>query len=441
MEYYLYGARYSMSARLQLKSHLLPGIVIALFIAQLIDPSRVWTVLLVGLGGVWLVTFIWVRELSRHLRFLRELRFGWVQVGDALEERFTLENKSAFPATWVEIVDRSNLPGYNASVATGVDAHSMNQWRRRGVCTRRGVYSLGDTQVQTGDPFGIYTVTFEDPARATLMVMPPIVPLPALKIAPGGFSSDGRLIPHALEDTVNASSLRDYFPGDGKRLIHWKATAHHGKLVVRQFDGAPGSDWWILLDLQEAVQVGTGEDGTGERGVIMAASLADQGLRANLAVGLVVNEQNLGCLPPRRSLGQRWEILHALALASPGGTPLKDVLKHIRSNLSHNSRLLIVSSNIETDWLQELNSLRRSGVAPTILSLDPGSFGGLEDNHALMNVLGKMGIPCFDIRREMLDRPEATPGTRGRWEWHISGTGRAISVHPADDRAWKRLSG
>jgi uncharacterized protein (DUF58 family) len=440
MEYYLWGARISMSSRLQLKSHLLPGIVIALFIMQLINPSRVWTVLLVGLGGVWIISFIWARELSRHFTFLREIRYGWVQVGDVLEERFTLENKSIFPATWLEIEDHSNLPGYNASIATGVAGHGSNQWRKRGACTRRGLYFLGDTLVHTGDPFGIYTVAFKDSARASLMVLPPIVPLPTLEIVPGGFSGDGRLIPHALEDTINASSIREYFGGDSKRLIHWKATAHHGKLFVRLFDGAPGSDWWILLDLQDATQVGKGEDSTEEHGVILAASLADRCLRANLGVGLVVNGQRLDWLPPHRGTGHKWEILHMLALASRGETPLRDVLKHIRSNLSHNSRLLIITPNIEINWLQELLSLRRSGITPTIFSLNPRSFGGRRDSHALITALENMGVAYFDIPREMLDRPEATPGTRGRWEWRISATGRAIPVHSADDRAWKRLS-
>jgi uncharacterized protein (DUF58 family) len=430
-----------MSSRLQLKSYLLPGIVIALFIMQLLNPSRVWTVLLVGLGGVWLISFLWVRELSRHFSFLRELRYGWVQVGDVLEERFTLDNQGMFPATWVEIEDHSNLPGYNASIATGVDGYSSNQWRKSGACTRRGLYFLGDTLVHTGDPFGIYTVTFKDSARASLMVMPPIVPLPTLEIVSGGYSGNGRVIPHAPEVTVNASSIREYSPGDSKRLIHWKATAHHGKIFVHLFDGDPGSDWWILLDLQNAVQIGKGEDSTEEHGVILAASLADRGLRGNLGVGLVVNGKSLDWLPPHRSTGYKWEILRRLALASRGETLLGDVLKHIRSDLSRNSRLLIITPNTEINWLQELLSLRRSGIAPTVLSLNPRSFGGSVDNQGLLTALRKMGVACFDIPREMLDRPEAAPGTRGRWEWRVSPTGRAIPVHSPDDRSWRRISG
>ncbi len=173
-----------MKSTLRLNTRLLPLLVIALVIMQLIDPSRVWMMLLVGLGGLWLISFIWARNLTKHLTILREMRYGWMQVGDVLEERFTLKNTGWLPATWVEITDHSSLPDYDASVATGVDGSSKNQWRKKGTCSRRGLYQLGNTSLHTGDPFGIYSVTIIDPAKATLIVMPPVVPLPHLEIIP-----------------------------------------------------------------------------------------------------------------------------------------------------------------------------------------------------------------------------------------------------------------
>jgi uncharacterized protein (DUF58 family) len=429
-----------MSSRYRLNGYLLPVLVVALLCMQLIDPSRVWTVLLVGLGGLWLVTFLWARALSRHIRLVREMRYGWVQVGDALEERFTVKNGGIFPATWLEIEDRSTLPGYDASLATGVGGMDDNHWLRKGTCSRRGLYWLGDTLVHTGDPFGIYTVTIRDPARASLMVMPPIVPLPPLDILPGGYGGEGRPLPHAPEDTIDASSVREYVQGDSARLIHWKTTARLEKPFVRLFDGAPASDWWILLDLHEKVQVGQGQDSTEELGVILAASLANHGLRENLGVGLVVNGGQLGWLPPRSGAGQGWEMLRVLALASRGDTPLIEVLEHTRPVLGKNSSMLVITPSVETNWLESLPRLRWRGITPTVLSLNPRSFGAGRDNRGLLAALEKMGVPHYDIPREILDRPEAAPGTRGQWEWRISPTGRAIPVRSPEDSDWRRLS-
>jgi len=428
-----------MKSTLRLNARLLPPLVIALVIMQLVDPSRIWKSLLVGLGGLWLISFVWACNLSKNLHILREMRYGWVQVGDLLEERFTLKNTGVLPATWVEIEDRSTLPGYDASLATGVDASGVNQWRRNGVCERRGLYQLGNTSLHTGDPFGIYSVTITDPAKATLMVMPPVVPLPDLEIAPGGYSGEGRPIPNAPERTVGASSVREYLPGDSLRLVHWKTTARLAKPYVRLFDGTPAGNWWILLDLQAASQVGSGGDSTEELGVILAASLADRGLRANRGVGLILNGKRLDWLPPHTGSGQRWEILRRLALVSPGEAPLRDVLESIPPDLGFNASLLIITPTRNTDWFITLPHLARRGIRPTVLLFDLGSFDRQQDNSMLAFELNKVHVPCHVLTRELFDRPEARPGTRGGWEWRVSPLGRAIPVRAPKDHTWKRL--
>ena len=99
-----------MNSKLWLSTRLLPLLVIVLLIMQLIDPSRVWMVLLIGLGGLWLISFVWARSLAENLTIIREMRYGWVQVGDRLEEAFTLTNRSWLPVLWAEVVDHSDLP-------------------------------------------------------------------------------------------------------------------------------------------------------------------------------------------------------------------------------------------------------------------------------------------------------------------------------------------
>lgn len=429
-----------MKAHLRLNTRLLPVLVIASLIMQLVDPSRVWTVLVVGLGGLWLISFLWAWSLYRNLTLLREMRYGWMQVGDALEERFTLKNKGWLPATWVEIEDHSSLPGYDASLATGVDGSGTNQWRKKGTCDRRGLYQLGDTSLHSGDPFGIYAVTLTDPAKATLIVMPPVVPLPAFEIIPGGYSGEGRPIPDAPERTVDASSVREYVPGDSLRLVHWKTTARRDKPFVRLFDGTPATDWWILLDLQSAVQAGSGGDSTEEHGVILAASLADRGLRAHRGVGLIGNGSRLDWLPPRPGSGQLWEILRTLALVAPGKTPLAEVLERARPNLGQNASLLIITATSSMDWFVTIPMLRRRGIRPTVLLLDIQSFDNTRDNRRVAAELRKIHVACHVLPREMFERPEAHPGTRGQWEWRVSPLGKAIPVHAPGDRSWRRLA-
>ncbi len=199
------------------RTRLLPILLGILLLLQLLDPYRGWVVVLISLGGAWLIGFAWARALARGLSLKREMRYGWAQVGDRLEERFTLTNQSWLPGIWVEIVDKSTLPGYEASLVTGVGGEGTNSWRTHGICSQRGLFTLGPTSMRTGDPFGFFSVEIDEPATVGLMVLPPVIPLPFIEIAPGGQSAEG----HQLDACPGKDSQRLISPA----LPAWRQPA------------------------------------------------------------------------------------------------------------------------------------------------------------------------------------------------------------------------
>lgn len=430
----------ALQSSLRLRSRLLPVLVVVLLVMQLLSPYRGWSTLLAGLGGAWLISYLWARSLHRNLRLVREKRFGWAQVGDRLEERFTLKNDSQLPGLWVEIEDHSTLPGYRPGRVTGVGARSLNRWRTQAACEQRGVFTLGPTTLRTADPLGLYTVEIHDPSRADLMVMPPVVPLPHIEIAPGGQAGEGRPRPDAPERTQAAASVRPYVHGDSLRWVHWRTTARRDQFYVRLFDSTPSSDWWIFLDLDQKVQAGEGRAGTEEHSVILAASLADRGLRQGRRVGLVAFSDRLVWIPPQEGSEHRWVILRALATMTAGERSLGELLEHSRHSIRQRASLILVTPNVQGDWLEALLPLAWRGSVPTVLLFDPLTFGGRIDNRAMLAALRESGITGYSIGREMLDRPEALPGRAGRWEWRVSPTGRAVAVRRPHDMDWKVLS-
>jgi hypothetical protein len=102
---------------------------------------------------------------------------------------------------------------------------------------------------------------------------------------------------------------------------------------------------------------------------------------------------------------------------------------------------LLITPSIESDWLSPLASLTWRGIIPTVLLLDPVSFGGTGSVKGITQALGEMGITRHVIDRGMLDRPEARPGHRGQWEWRVTTAGRVIPVHLPGDTSWRKLSG
>ena len=415
-----------MKAQIRLQQTAIPLIVAFLIGLQLMEPSRIWTILLGSIGGALLVAYLWALSLSRSLQLRREARFGWEQVGSQIEERFTLSNQSLFPAPWVNLKDQSTLPGYNIDETFRIGSGSFTQWNTNGICTQRGLYYLGGAILETSDPFGIFQVTIYDPYRTSLVVLPQIIDMPSLHISESGFYGEGRPQRNAQRQSVSTAHVREHQYGDDVKLIHWPTTARMNKVFVRQLESEPEEDWWILLDLDYHAMIGDGWDSTEEQSVILAASLADIGLRAHKSVGLISNGNELAWLPPQKGDGQRWEILYALALAKPGNLDLASLLERSRNTLGQYRSLIIITASQRLDWLKTTHSLRTKRIIPTVFMLDPITFGGQQSAQGSAFTLQERGITCHVISRDFLRHPEPQIGEHTDWKWRSTSSGHIV---------------
>jgi uncharacterized protein (DUF58 family) len=427
-------------AKIHIHSRLWPILTILLLLLQLLWPSHAWSTLLIIMAGSWLLAFLWTFLLARNVFMDRKMRYGWAQVGDRLEERFTIINESSLPGLWLEVDDHSNLPGYTPGRVTSIGGNQTMEWKTEGTCTRRGLFNLGPATVRSGDPLGLCSLELEHPSTTILLVLPPVLPLPAIEIAAGGRAGEGRR-PRlsALETTVSVETVREYVPGDPLKAIHWPTSARRNELYVRQFEHMPSSDWWIFLDLEARVQVGSGFESTEEHGIILAASLAHRGLREGHPVGLVMSSPDLTWISPQQSSGHSMSILRALALAQPGKRPLSDLLEQAQKSVRHGASLIIITPNVQADWAAGMLQLVKIGFTPTVLLLDPLSFGGTESTSAAVALLNDFGIAHNVIQSDLLNRPEAHPGQQGKWEWRVLGRGKAVAVRKPVDTGWRTL--
>jgi len=201
----------------------------------------------------------------------------------------------------------------------------------------------------------------------------------------------------------------------------------------------PSGDWWIFLDLDKRVQIGQGFDSTAEHSIILAASLADRGLKLGRAVGLVTHGQELAWLPPQNGDNQRQEILRALAVTQSGSRSLIELLTRSRPALSETTSLIIITAAVDGVWVEALLPLLQRGAIATILLLDPVSFGGQAEVAGTQALLTDLGVTHYLITRDLLDQPEARPGQRGQWKWRVTLTGRAVPIRRPRSLAWREL--
>ncbi len=337
----------------------------------------------------------------------------------------------------MEIDDHSDMREYNISSVTEIRGRRSQNWHTQGTCNNRGLYTLGPVTLTAGDPFGIFKVTVDYEESVNMMVAPPVVSLPEIEIASGGRVGQGRSIVKSLVQTVTSAGVREYAPGDSLRWLHWPTTARIGKPFVRIFDDEPASDWRILLDLDERVQVGEGSMSTEEHGIILAASLVNRGLESGKPVGLVAQGEDLIWHQPDIGDAHLWSILRSLAKVRPGNLSLTHMLERIRTSLGPRTSLIIITANLSLEWLDAIELLRRNGIVPTVLLLEPVSFGGKGDVEIIRRQLLKLGIAHNIIKSDLLDISE--PEQEDELGWLIAHNRRPNQAVDKWGALWKKI--
>jgi uncharacterized protein (DUF58 family) len=139
--------------------------------------------------------------------------------------------------------------------------------------TGRGRHLIGPLTLRMTDPFGMCEITRSFSASTPVIVPPRTWPLD-LPPAAEGFGGDrirGRsLISFGQDD----ATVREYRDGDDIRRLHWRSTARHGQLMVRQEDRPREPHGTLLLDSRPGAHHGTGPDSSFEWAVSAVASAA-----------------------------------------------------------------------------------------------------------------------------------------------------------------------
>lgn len=196
---------------------------------------------------------------------------------------------------------------------------------------RRGLYAIGPFVAEHEDPFGMAVSTLAVGRPERLVVVPSVSSLtdggPTLADGDG----EAQLVQRKVAGNDDDLTTREYRRGDALRRVHWRASARHGELMVRQEEHRSHPDARILVDTRRHGYPDAARD-TGmswsadwasndfEWVVRMVASL---GLHLESAGFRVTVEES--ARPQIEGMGDRWEGRRAEGfLTSLAGVQLLD---------------------------------------------------------------------------------------------------------------------
>jgi uncharacterized protein (DUF58 family) len=300
-------------------------------------------------------------------------------VGDDISVRVTIRNAKRFPLPILRLLVRfpegllperdlepTALRGHRRRLS--MDGRSEVTLKLPVVASARGEYFLEDADVEVSDPFDLAPVRREIAVERPLLVMPSPTAGAPLRIARrlpfGSPAAAARL----FEDREHFAGVRDYEPGDPFHHVHWRLSAHAGRLQTKRYEPTRSAEVLFAVDVSVAEPYWYGVDPqVAEEAIGWASYLARQAIHAGWVTGLIANthlRKGRGPLrvAPSTSVGAESAVFTALArMPNQPTSDLAPVVREYGRRLVRRTTIVVVSPRPGPALRHEMAVLRRRG--------------------------------------------------------------------------------
>ena len=366
----------------------------ALFVAAIASEIELLSylsyLLLFAGAAMWAVARLTMEGLSVK----RAVGQAYAHLGDTIELTYELRNDHALGKLWLEVFEQSNWPEHLPGRVLSIGGKKTRKWKVLVKAARRGRFHLGPIVMRSGDPFGLFGTEVRVPEEALLLVYPRVAPLPYWTL-PGSFLEGSVLTgQRSLQSTSMVMGIREYRPGDALNRIHWRSSARHRDLQVKEFELDKTADLWIYLDLERHWHRGEGEDSTEERCITVAASVVQKALtREHRNVGLVTSGTRAEVMHPDRGTKQYGKLMQYLAEMQVAGTrSLAETIVETLPRLRRGASVLLITPSLDPAWVRPASTLRESSISTQAVVVAPPFEADDRDRARRNAILGELAV-------------------------------------------------
>lgn len=210
-----------------------------------------------------------------------------VHAGDTLPLGLTLRNLTPTEKSLLQVQDQPP-PGLGTTVATAMadsvappletgqsktittlPASGTQTWNYAVETQRRGIYHWQWVYLRTATPFGLFWCRRRRRATARAIVYPVVLNLAQCPLIDQVGQASQQSLANQPSHEGTTRSLRPYRWGDSMRLVHWRTSARHNELRVRNLEGMAGGQP-LVIGLDSSAAWDTDQF---EQAVIAAATL------------------------------------------------------------------------------------------------------------------------------------------------------------------------
>jgi uncharacterized protein (DUF58 family) len=396
-----------------------------------------------ALLALLLVSFLWSRLSLSGLSLARSVTPPRLQVGEEFLDTISVRNDSHASKLWVELIDRSNIPGHEGSRVISPRRKRTERWSLRFIAVKRGVFQLGPIEMRAGDPLAIFSRLRRFEVKGEIMVVPPLYDLPALRLPFADASGRSDIERRSMTVTPSVATVREYIPGDPLNKIAWAVTARTGKLMVKEFDVDPSSEIWIVADFARQVHIPAQRtvlmervhrldfaeawfESSDDAVAALAGSVARLAQESRRGIGYIEIGGRQHLLQPDQGERALHRVLERLAVARPDyEESLVDVLLEEAHRFGRNRTPVVITTSLDERWPQALAEMANRGIRPIAIFVDPGSLDPGIESGPFVEALQEQRFPAFVV--------DFVEGIEAAFSWQP--TAIPVPRNPALERA------
>jgi uncharacterized protein (DUF58 family) len=335
---------------------------------------------IVFIGGVLIAIRLladrWPRQVLDTLVYERSVTTSNTVVGEPVEVRLSLWNRSRLPIAWAGSDDSlsphlvANPRSLELSTAGPMRPYERVTRRVRVIPTRRGIHEIGPVRVRVAEHFGTQSPHLDLPDEpSTILARPLMVPVlgRSPQFAP---LAQIRARSSMFVDPTLFVGVRPFQSGDPLRTIHWRASARERALQSKRFEPALSRHQVLVLDVQTVegpYWMLNYDEELFEDLCVAAASIARTLIAEDVACGFAAagftrTTQRIAYLPPRADrpqIGRIGDMLARLTTESSG--PLTQLLAWLPQRVARGTTLTILSGRSPLTSAAVVRRLTQSG--------------------------------------------------------------------------------
>ena len=260
--------------------------------------------------------------------------------------------------------------------------------------TKRGIYDFGNISLEANDLFCIFKSVKNIHNKLEIKVYPKVYDLSNINLS--GRDSYENLInsKSGIDDLTLIKDIRKYNVGDNLKKVHWKLSAKHGELYVKNFDSISGKECNLFINMH-IDNLRNDLNGIIEEDMVdFSVSLTKYMMNNRIKTKLFIHakeQKNMEVEFKEDFLGV---MEYFLKSKSDGTSQFTSFIKSNLRNIPKGNWIGIVSIAVDDNLRNVLMNLKEMGYRVNVFY-----YGNLLYEFKNINFLKNVGIECINFKK------------------------------------------